>query len=37
LVRSKIERAEQEKKHQNKDGRLMRDFASLKEFYAVSK
>jgi len=34
LARIKLERADQEKKWQNGDGRLMRDFATLKDLYA---
>ena len=34
LARIRLERAEQEKKWQDKDGRMMRDFASFKELYA---
>jgi hypothetical protein len=31
----KLQRAEQEKKWQNNDGRLMRDFSTLRDLYAV--
>lgn len=34
LAKIKLERADQEKKWQNGDGRLMRDFATLKDLYA---
>jgi len=36
IARIKLQRADQEKAWQNGDGSLMRDFASLKEFYNVS-
>jgi hypothetical protein len=35
MARIKMVRAEQEKKWQSGDGRLMRDFSSLKDLYAV--
>lgn len=35
ITRIKLDRAEQEKDWQNGKGRMMRDFSSLKEFYAV--
>jgi hypothetical protein len=36
ITRIKLDRAEQEKQWQKGKGRMMRDFASLKDFYAVS-
>jgi hypothetical protein len=35
ITKIKLDRAEQEKQWQKGKGRMMRDFASLKEFYAV--
>jgi len=35
ITRIKIDRAEQEKRWQKGTGRMMRDFAHLKEFYTV--
>lgn len=35
IAKIRLERCEQEKKWQNGQGRMMRDFASLKELYAV--
>lgn len=35
ICRIKLERAEQEKRWQSGQGRLIRDFASFKELYAV--
>lgn len=35
IARIKLERVEVEKKYQNGNGRMMRDFASLKELYTV--
>ena len=35
IARIRLERAEQEKKWQNKDGKMTRDFGSSKELYAV--
>ncbi len=36
IAKIKLERAEQEKKWQAGDGRMIRDFASFKDLYAVS-
>ena len=36
ITRIKLERAEQEQQWQQGKGRMIRDFATLKEFYAVS-
>lgn len=36
IAKIKLERAEQEKKWQNGEGRMIRDFASYKDLYAVS-
>ncbi len=36
IAKIKLERAEQEKRWQAGDGRMIRDFASFKDLYAVS-
>jgi intraflagellar transport protein 81 len=36
IVRIKVDRADQEKNWQSGKGRMLRDFASMKDFYTVS-